>query len=206
MEVMKRVSDLYKNRSGHQDGARGDGNSKGPPSHLHLEMLRRLMLPTVSLLLLLACSPAEAWYKQVAGPSYYSVGRASGLLSGIRRSPYTRRAEPEPTDGESAANSAAEASLQNFILRTMVSAPQRNYGVALITITSSAVANLHQTVPLMCRYIISLHVLLLLFQPVCVKDVHPNPQSCQLLQDLSGLLRCKADVFLSLDRSDCAED
>lgn len=94
------------------------------------------MLPAVSLLLLLACSPAEAWYKQVSGPSYYSVGRASGLLSGIRRSPDTKRAEPEPTDGESAANSAAGASLQNFILRTMVSAPQRNYGVTLIIITS----------------------------------------------------------------------
>lgn len=91
-------------------------------------MLRRLMLPAVSLLLLLACSPAEAWYKQVTGPSYYSVGRASGLLSGIRRSPYTKRAEPEPTDGESAANSAAEASLQNFILRTMVSAPEDLWG------------------------------------------------------------------------------
>ena len=151
MQVMKRVSNLYKNRSGLQDGARSDGNSEGRPSHLDLEMLRRLMLPVVSLLLLLACIPAEAWYKQVAGPSYYSVGRASGLLSGIRRSPYSKRAEPEPTDGESAANSAAEASLQNFILRTMVSAPQGNYGLALITITArmiqtnSAVANLRQT-------------------------------------------------------------
>lgn len=124
-EVTKRVSYLYKNRRGHQDG-----NSEGPLSHLDLEMLRRLMLSSVSLLLLLACTPAEAWYKQVAGPSYYSVGRASGLLSGIRRSPYTKRAEPEPTDGEPAANSAADAGLQNFILKTMVSAPQKDYGGA----------------------------------------------------------------------------
>lgn len=128
--VMKSGSVLYKTRSGRWDGARGDGNAEGPPSHLDLEMLRRLMLPAVSLLLLLACIPAEAWYKQVAGPRYYSVGRASGLLSGIRRSPYTRRAEPEP------ASNAAEASLQNFILRTMVSAPQRNYGMAVIAVTS----------------------------------------------------------------------
>lgn len=133
--VMKSVSILYKNRSGRWDGARGDGNAEGPPTHLDLEMLRRLMLPAVSLLLL-ACIPAEAWYKQVAGPRYYSVGRASGLLSGIRRSPYTKRAEPEPTDGESAGSNAAEASLQNFILRTMVSALQRNYGMALIATTS----------------------------------------------------------------------
>lgn len=131
MGVLKRVSHLYKNRSGHQDGARGDGNAEGPPPHPDLEMLRRLMLPAVSLLLLLACGPAAAWYKQVAGPSYYSVGRASGLLSGIRRSPYATRAEqePEPIGGESAANDAAGASLQNFILKTMVSAPQRNYGI-----------------------------------------------------------------------------
>ncbi|XP_053903110.1 neuropeptide B [Malaclemys terrapin pileata] len=37
--------------------------------------------------------PAQAWYKQAAGPSSYSVGRASGLLSGIRRAPHVRRAE-----------------------------------------------------------------------------------------------------------------
>ncbi|XP_038227997.1 neuropeptide B [Dermochelys coriacea] len=37
--------------------------------------------------------PAEAWYKQAVGPSYYSVGRASGLLSGIRRAPHVRRVE-----------------------------------------------------------------------------------------------------------------
>lgn len=96
------------------------------------------MLPAVSLLLLLACIPAEAWYKQVAGPRYYSVGRASGLLSGLRRSPDTRRAEPEGTDGEPAGSSStvAGATLQNFILRTMVSAAQRDYGMALIAVTS----------------------------------------------------------------------
>uniref|UniRef100_A0A452H8W9 Neuropeptide B n=1 Tax=Gopherus agassizii TaxID=38772 RepID=A0A452H8W9_9SAUR len=37
--------------------------------------------------------PAQAWYRQAAGPSAYSVGRASGLLSGIRRAPHLRRAE-----------------------------------------------------------------------------------------------------------------
>lgn len=51
--------------------------------------------------LLLSCCPADAWYKQATGPSYYSVGRASGLLSGIRRSPYVRRSEPELEAGES---------------------------------------------------------------------------------------------------------
>ncbi|XP_077411770.1 neuropeptide B-like [Vanacampus margaritifer] len=59
-----------------------------------------LLLPCVVLSALLLCtSPTEAWYKQVAGPSYQSVGRASGLLSGIRRSPYVRRgADMEPSE------------------------------------------------------------------------------------------------------------
>lgn len=55
----------------------------------------RALALSLALAALLA-GPAGAWYKQAAGPNYYSVGRASGLLSGIRRSPYSRRAEPEP--------------------------------------------------------------------------------------------------------------
>ncbi|XP_012511868.1 PREDICTED: neuropeptide B [Propithecus coquereli] len=52
-----------------------------------------LAAATLALCLLLA-PPGRAWYKQAAGPSYYSVGRAAGLLSGFRRSPYARRSEP----------------------------------------------------------------------------------------------------------------
>ncbi|XP_038557151.1 neuropeptide B-like [Micropterus salmoides] len=127
-----------------------------------MEMLAKLVFPIVIISVLVACSPAEAWYKQVAGPSYYSVGRASGLLSGIRRSPYVRRAEPDPSDnGESATNSVFEVTPQNSILKTM---------------------------------------------PVCIKDITPNLQSCQLVQELKGSFKCKAEVFLSLDFSDCARD
>ncbi|NXA56144.1 NPB protein, partial [Nothocercus julius] len=50
----------------------------------------------LALALALLCRPAAPWYKQAAGPRYYSVGRASGLLSGLRRSPYIRRSD---TDG-----------------------------------------------------------------------------------------------------------
>ncbi|XP_067164655.1 neuropeptide B [Apteryx mantelli] len=50
----------------------------------------------LALALALLCRPAAPWYKQAAGPSYYSVGRASGLLSSLRRSPYIRRSD---TDG-----------------------------------------------------------------------------------------------------------
>ncbi|NXW40040.1 NPB protein, partial [Nyctiprogne leucopyga] len=45
----------------------------------------------LALALLCLCPPAEPWYKQAAAPRHYSVGRASGLLSGLRRSPHTRR-------------------------------------------------------------------------------------------------------------------
>ncbi|XP_006869690.1 PREDICTED: neuropeptide B [Chrysochloris asiatica] len=57
-------------------------------------MARPVMLvaATLSLVLLLAL-PGRGWYKLPAGPSYYSVGRAAGLLSSFRRSPYARRAE-----------------------------------------------------------------------------------------------------------------
>lgn len=89
------------------------------------EMLATLVLIVTVVSANVARSPVEAWYKQVAGPSYYPVGRASGLLSGIRRWPYVRRAELEPTDGgESAGSNSAltEATpLKIFPLKTMVS-------------------------------------------------------------------------------------
>uniref|UniRef100_A0A8C3D444 Neuropeptide W n=1 Tax=Cairina moschata TaxID=8855 RepID=A0A8C3D444_CAIMO len=49
-------------------------------------------------LMLPAAPPAGAWYKHVASPRYHTVGRASGLLMGVRRSPYLWRRElpPEP--------------------------------------------------------------------------------------------------------------
>ncbi|XP_048473338.1 neuropeptide B-like [Rhincodon typus] len=40
---------------------------------------------------LLSSSPACVWYRQAPRPRYYSVGRPSGLLQGIRHSQYTRR-------------------------------------------------------------------------------------------------------------------
>ncbi|XP_067876166.1 neuropeptide B-like [Heterodontus francisci] len=39
---------------------------------------------------LLSNCPASGWYKQTSSPHYYSVGRASGLLQGIRRSEHLR--------------------------------------------------------------------------------------------------------------------
>uniref|UniRef100_A0A670JQ25 Neuropeptide W n=1 Tax=Podarcis muralis TaxID=64176 RepID=A0A670JQ25_PODMU len=43
--------------------------------------------------LILLVAPAGAWYKHVASPRYHTVGRASGLLMGVRRSPYLWRRE-----------------------------------------------------------------------------------------------------------------
>ncbi|XP_068193382.1 neuropeptide B-like [Antennarius striatus] len=125
-----------------------------------MEMLVKLLFPVV--LVLVSCSPTEAWYKQITGPNYYSVGRASGLLSGIRRSPYVRETEPNPSDSEESANNViSESTPQGFIFKTM---------------------------------------------PVCIKDITPNLQSCELFQELKGSFKCKADVFLSLDPSLCARD
>ncbi|KAG7504995.1 neuropeptide B-like [Solea senegalensis] len=128
-----------------------------------MEMPAKLLVRIMVTSVLISCTPTEAWYKQVAGPSYYSVGRASGLLSGIRRSPYVRRAELEPSDsGEAVTNSAfPEVTAHNSILKTM---------------------------------------------PVCIKDITPILQSCELFQDVKGSFKCKADIFLTLDSSDCAGD
>uniref|UniRef100_UPI0039775313 neuropeptide W preproprotein n=1 Tax=Rattus norvegicus TaxID=10116 RepID=UPI0039775313 len=52
--------------------------------------VNRPLLPLLLLLLLLPL-PASAWYKHVASPRYHTVGRASGLLMGLRRSPYLWR-------------------------------------------------------------------------------------------------------------------
>ncbi|XP_036682645.1 neuropeptide W [Balaenoptera musculus] len=51
------------------------------------------------LLLLLLPLPAAAWYKHVASPRYHTVGRAAGLLMGLRRSPYVWRRAPRPAAG-----------------------------------------------------------------------------------------------------------
>ncbi|XP_074116548.1 neuropeptide B [Sminthopsis crassicaudata] len=104
---------------------------------------------------LLLVPPAHAWYKQSAGPSYYSVGRASGLLSGIRRSPYARRSDPVQDGGDMGNGAFPEPRTS---LRSLA---------------------------------------------VCVKDIAPNLQSCELLPDGLGTFQCKADVFLSLDSADC---
>ncbi|GCC20403.1 neuropeptide B [Chiloscyllium punctatum] len=106
-------------------------------------------------------SPGQAWYKQATGPTYYSVGRASGLLSGIRRSPYIRRSELSP--GSEAAENSVESEQgsqhrSNTLIKTMA---------------------------------------------VCVKDISPNLQSCELIQDGLSTFQCKADVYLSLDSQEC---
>lgn len=91
---------------------------------LELDMMEapsKLVIPVWVILVLVAFSPTEAWYKQAAGPSYYSVGRASGLLSGIRRSPNVRRGEPADS-GESAGDRVVSELLSHSsVLKTMVS-------------------------------------------------------------------------------------
>ncbi|XP_072263120.1 neuropeptide B [Pyxicephalus adspersus] len=123
----------------------------------------RLTLLCSALALLLSCQRTAAWYKQTTGPSYYSVGRASGLLSGIRRSPDIRRSEPE---------NAAE----------VVDGADDNFLNALGSQRQGAV---------------------LKNMALCVKDVSPNLHSCELIPDTSSTFQCKAQIYLSLDSTDC---
>ncbi|XP_066561811.1 neuropeptide B [Amia ocellicauda] len=129
-----------------------------------MERSVRFALGLIAISVLVSCQPAEAWYKQATGPSYYSVGRASGLLSGIRRSPYIRRSEPDSpaesaeTAGNNVLPELGSQSRQTSILKNMA---------------------------------------------ICVKDISPNLQSCELVQDGMNTFQCKADVYLSLDSQDC---
>lgn len=59
---------------------------------------RRRLLALLLLLLLLPL-PARAWYKHTASPRYHTVGRAAGLLMGLRRSPYMWRRALRPAAG-----------------------------------------------------------------------------------------------------------
>lgn len=94
-----------------------------------MEKSARFAVACVAVSVFLSCQPAEAWYKQSTGPTYYSVGRASGLLSGIRRSPFVRRSESEEAllDGDEAQgggisnNAVPEQSRQISLLKSMVS-------------------------------------------------------------------------------------
>ncbi|RVE75806.1 hypothetical protein OJAV_G00002210 [Oryzias javanicus] len=84
----------------------------------------RFAVVCVGVSLLVSCHSAEAWYKQSTGPIFYPVGRASGLLSGIRRSPYVRRAESEEVlaDSEEAAGNSVSpegSSRQISVLKNM---------------------------------------------------------------------------------------
>ncbi|XP_053236141.1 neuropeptide B [Podarcis raffonei] len=112
--------------------------------------------------------PADAWYKQTAGPSYYSVGRASGLLSGIRRSPYMRRSDDTDSSSTSAESGPGGAAT-SFLMSEARPNPSGLRNMA-----------------------------------VCVKEVAPELQSCQLLPGLPSVIQCKADVTVSLDPADCA--
>ncbi|TSK87586.1 Neuropeptide B [Bagarius yarrelli] len=111
---------------------------------------RSLLL--IAICLLVVYTPAEAWYKQAAGPSYYSVGRASGLLTGIRRSAMRREDSGQYSDN----NAISPANSRNFALKNMA---------------------------------------------VCVKDIVPELQSCELMH--GSIFRCEATVVITLDSSDC---
>lgn len=91
-----------------------------------MERSVRFALACVAVSLLISGDQVGAWYKQSTGPSYYSVGRASGLLSGIRRSPHARRSESEseeavPDSEEAPGNSVIPDNRQISVLKSMVS-------------------------------------------------------------------------------------
>lgn len=142
-------------------------------------------------LCLLLAPPGLAWYKQVAGPNYYSVGRASGLLSGFRRSPYAPRSEPSVGTGHPGRAGAPPESRPS--LRSLVSAGGGGAGQGSRGGSAGRRGPRERAVPSAspCP------------QAVCVKEVSPNLQSCEQLPDGRATFQCKANVFLSLRAADC---
>ncbi|NXX82452.1 NPB protein, partial [Urocolius indicus] len=126
--------------------------------------------------LLCLCRPAEPWYRPAAGPRHYSVGRASGLLSGLRHSPHARRSDAAAEAGTGALPPGSAR------LRAAVSTG----GAA------GAPGHLPRS-PLMVSP-----------QAPCVTDVAPEPRSCRALPGAAGALRCKAAVTVSWDPLQCA--
>ncbi|XP_020862171.1 neuropeptide W, partial [Phascolarctos cinereus] len=78
----------------------------GPPTTLGVSWRSLLLLLLLSL-------PAGAWYKHVASPRYHTVGRASGLLMGLRRSPYMWRRTVASSPGQGNRDADRELSAWN---------------------------------------------------------------------------------------------
>lgn len=115
-----------------------------------------------------------------AGPRHYSVGRAAGLLSGFRR---MHTESPALAVGTGHPSATGGLPAMRASLRSLMSASRRR-------VAGAGGARSASQPPLPT-------------QALCVKDVAPNLQSCELLPDGQGSFQCKADVFLSLRVSDC---
>nr|XP_003217369.1 PREDICTED: neuropeptide B [Anolis carolinensis] len=125
---------------------------------------------------------AEAWYKQAAGPSYYSVGRASGLLSGLRRSPYSRRADDNEQPQQPQGGGSSSSSSENGVVPGLPPAAASSFWATEPRLSPGGLRNM----------------------AVCVKEVSPELRSCQLLPGLPSVVQCQADVTVSLDPADCS--
>lgn len=150
---------------------------------------------------LLLASPGLAWYKQVAGPGSYSVGRAAGLLSGLRGSPYAQRSEPSVGAGRK--GRAGDFLELRSGLRSPVSAlgergPGEGCGEAWGGGRRLRWGGVGRGAAAAGRPPASSCP-----QAICIKDVTPNLRSCERIPDGSATFQCRADVSLSLRASDC---
>lgn len=146
----------------------------------------------------LLCRPAAPWYRQAAAPLSYPVGRASGLLSGLRL-PYSRR-----SDSEGAAERRPPALHPGSAapLRTAVSTGMlRSWtvlGPGLPTRGAPWAA------PLQRSHLGTWVSVMLSLQVPCVTDVDPELRSCRPLSGVPGALQCRVAVTVSLVSTECA--
>lgn len=116
---------IYKSLQTDEDSRarRASGNNTSAA----MERSDRLTLILLLVSLQAVCCPVDAWYKQAARPNYYSVGRASGLLSGIRKS----EPELEPIDPLKDINALPETHFPRNFLKNMVRLLQQLICVSL---------------------------------------------------------------------------
>ncbi|XP_042750930.1 neuropeptide B [Lagopus leucura] len=147
----------------------------------------------------LLCRPAASWYRQAAAPLSYPVGRASGLLSGLHRLPYSRRSDSKvAAQRRPAALHIGLAAPLRAMVSTRMLWSWNVLGLGLPTCGAPWAAPLQRSHPgTWVSVMLSLQV-------PCVTDVNPKLRSCRLLPGVPGALQCRAAVTVSLVSTECA--